>query len=288
MFEDLVWQDDRVTLNGITFLLEGAAPRSGGDEDSLWLYKDRGLLDAYDALFGDYPSLRVRNCFELGIWKGGSVVLWMEALQPEKLVAVDILDRKDRPAFRRYVEERHLERRLKTYWGTDQTNTVRLMEIVRAEFDGPLDLVIDDASHEYEPTTASMQALFPLLREGGLYIVEDWGWHFADEFRADHAASERGLVPLLDDLTGIVIGSPGLIRRLDVRRPFFVIERGPMPEAEAVAAMASAGRQATRTDERDPLALKMRRLKRRVAVSIRGGPDQDPPRLLEMIRRLRP
>ena len=47
--------------------------------------------------------------------------------------------------------------------------------IVDEEFDGaPLDLVIDDASHRLEPTRASFDMLFPRLRPGGLYIIEDW------------------------------------------------------------------------------------------------------------------
>jgi hypothetical protein len=47
---------------------------------------------------------------------------------------------------------------------------------VAHEFSAPLDLVIDDASHIYGPTKASFQALFPLLRPGGLYLIEDWAW----------------------------------------------------------------------------------------------------------------
>ena len=38
----------------------------------------------------------------------------------------------------------------------------------------PLDLVIDDASHLYGPTMASFEVLFPRLRPGGLYVIEDW------------------------------------------------------------------------------------------------------------------
>jgi hypothetical protein len=38
----------------------------------------------------------------------------------------------------------------------------------------PLDLVIDDASHLYGPSLATFETLFPALREGGLYVLEDW------------------------------------------------------------------------------------------------------------------
>ena len=42
--------------------------------------------------------------------------------------------------------------------------------------DQPLDLVIDDCSHLYEATRASFNELFPRLRPGGLYWIEDWPW----------------------------------------------------------------------------------------------------------------
>ncbi len=63
------------------------------------------------------------------------------------------------------------------YYGVNQADTARLAEIVRDEFAGvPLDLVVDDASHLFDETRASFNALFPHLRPGGSYIIEDWSW----------------------------------------------------------------------------------------------------------------
>jgi hypothetical protein len=39
---------------------------------------------------------------------------------------------------------------------------------------GPFGLIVDDASHEGEPTRASFDLLWPLVRPGGYYVVEDW------------------------------------------------------------------------------------------------------------------
>lgn len=38
---------------------------------------------------------------------------------------------------------------------------------------GPLDVIIDDGSHVNEHVITSFNALFPLLNEGGLYLIED-------------------------------------------------------------------------------------------------------------------
>jgi hypothetical protein len=48
------------------------------------------------------------------------------------------------------------------------------LHIIATEFGAmPLDLVSDDASHLLRETRASFNALFPRLRSGGEYIIED-------------------------------------------------------------------------------------------------------------------
>jgi hypothetical protein len=39
-----------------------------------------------------------------------------------------------------------------------------------------VDLVVDDGSHRYGPTKASLNRFLPLLRTGGVYLIEDWAW----------------------------------------------------------------------------------------------------------------
>ena len=61
--------------------------------------------------------------------------------------------------------------------------------------------MIDDASHLLAESRSSFESLFPRLRPGGLYIIEDWnaGHRFADSRRAalndpsrpDHEAIQR-------------------------------------------------------------------------------------------------
>jgi hypothetical protein len=61
------------------------------------------------------------------------------------------------------------------YYGTDQSDQGRLASILDDEFgDQPLGLVVDDASHRLNETRASFEALFPRLRPGGLFVIEDW------------------------------------------------------------------------------------------------------------------
>jgi hypothetical protein len=267
MFQGLEWSSDTLTLGEVTFLLEGRARQ--GSKDALWLHKDRGLLGEYEKLFADYPALHIHNMLELGIWKGGSIALWMELLQPQKYVAIDLRRREDASAFTRYVTERGFEDRLKTYWGTDQADSPRLKEIVESEFDAPLDFVIDDASHAYIPTRTSFETLFPMVAQDGLYVIEDWPWKFASDFQADFPATEPGLLPLIPDLSVLLIGVPGLIRRLEVRKPFIVVQRGPAGREEAHEGIEGLWRQAEAPAPADPL-MPLRRVKRSIARAVRG------------------
>ena len=166
---------------------------------------------------------------ELGTYDGGSTAFWYELFRPQKQVALDIQDQTDAPYFRRYVEARGLGGRIKTYWNTDQADKARLRTIVETEFDGSLDLVIDDASHLYGQTRASFEALFPLFAPGGLYIIEDWAWDHWSEFSSPgHPwAGEEPLTRLIVELIEATGTSTQLISSVVVYQGFVVVERGP-------------------------------------------------------------
>jgi hypothetical protein len=90
-------------------------------------------------------------------------------------VAIEI--NADAPVLEAWLADHDPARVVRTYYGVDQQDAPRLHEIVERDFGGePLDLVIDDASHRFAETRISFNALFPYLREGGLYVIEDWSW----------------------------------------------------------------------------------------------------------------
>jgi predicted O-methyltransferase YrrM len=172
-FAGMSWEPDRLCWRGLTFRLEDPTRPVPGS-DGLILWKSRGLVEQYRAFWAERPAFSPRQVFELGVWKGGSVVFWAEALRPDRLVAVDKREGSDSPAFESYLAAR--TPRLQVHWAVDQSDQGRLRTLLDGAFDGLLDLVIDDASHLYGPTRASFETLFPRLRPGGLYVIEDWAW----------------------------------------------------------------------------------------------------------------
>jgi hypothetical protein len=96
--------------------------------------------------------------------------------RPRKLVALELAEPVP-PALGTFIERHQLGETVRPHVGVDQADRATLASILDLEFgDDPLDLVVDDASHLLEPTTASFEVLFPRLREGGLFILEDWAW----------------------------------------------------------------------------------------------------------------
>jgi hypothetical protein len=148
MFKALKWQQDRMVLDDLVFRLEHYKNEKWElDNNCFMFYKVKPLVDQYERFWDLHPVFKANNVFELGIWDGGSTAFWFEIFAPQKYVAIDIAQREDSDYFRQYVKSRGLEQRLKTFWGIDQSDADRLREMVITEFQAPLDLVIDDASH---------------------------------------------------------------------------------------------------------------------------------------------
>lgn len=202
--------------------------------------KRRDLVQGYLDVVGE---LQPRHIVELGVHHGGSTVLLAEVAQPERLVAVELATDKGE-ALRRYLDEAS-SGAVRAYFGVDQADGERLGRIIDDEFGTtPLDLVIDDASHLYEESRASFETLFPRLRTGGVYVLEDWCWqhplaHALTE--VDDADAERP-VPLSRLVIELILaraGSDSLVDELTIDANWVVIRKGSAacPEPFTVASL---------------------------------------------------
>jgi predicted O-methyltransferase YrrM len=146
----------------------------------LAVLKERFQVERYVALAERFnPEIVV----ELGIRRGGGSALLHALHRPALLIGIE-LDSEPAAELSRYIAKHDLDDTIKAYYGVDQADRDALSAIMTDELRGrPVDLVVDDASHLLAPTRASFEVLFPLLREGGLYIIEDWNW--------DHILAEK-------------------------------------------------------------------------------------------------
>jgi hypothetical protein len=90
---------------------------------------------------------------------GESLRMWKAYFPSAEIVGIDIGDKKP-----------HDETRIRTFVGSQVDNA--FLQRLNGEA-GPFDIVIDDGSHENAHVVQTFHALFPLLNDDGIYVVED-------------------------------------------------------------------------------------------------------------------
>ncbi|HZK92459.1 MAG TPA: class I SAM-dependent methyltransferase [Stellaceae bacterium] len=214
--------------------------------DSVVVLKDARLLRQYLDFFAPH---RTDNILELGIWQGGSPLFYGMATDVRKVVALDHLNPGPRPpevepdsalalayknpALDEIVSARQIGDKVKLYFGVSQDDRAAVSDIIDREFAGEaLDLVFDDASHHYELSRKSFEIVFPRLREGGLYIIEDWQWAHSAYYQSGGAFEGKpALTNLIFELL-IAFGThPDLFWNIVVRDWFIAVQKGSKPLA---------------------------------------------------------
>jgi hypothetical protein len=161
----------------------------------------------YQAHFAPLRKKRI-TLLEIGVGgyedplRGGeSLRLWKAYFPNARIFGIDVFDK-------RALEEP----RIRTFQGS-QEDPAFLARVVAET--GPLDIVIDDGSHVNAHVLASFEALFPHLREGGVYVLEDLQTSYWPKFggsldlMAPHTVVNR-LKRLVDGLNHAERIEPGL------------------------------------------------------------------------------
>lgn len=215
------WHSDGFSLGDETFRIVKFGMNHDETDGTHVIFKPRWMIQRYEALI---KSLKPAHMVELGIYKGGSTVLFHELAQPKKLTAIEI-EQKSLPTLEKYIEGLPANS-LKVCFGINQADKSRLVAAVDQEHGGTaLDLVIDDASHYLEETTQSFNALFPLLREGGVYVIEDWPacYEVANDERF---LNKEPLSNLIQHLVMKCASNPNIVSKIEIFRSICLVWRG--------------------------------------------------------------
>jgi predicted O-methyltransferase YrrM len=201
----------------------------------LVLPKSREMVENLARSMADADVHRV---VDIGIFKGGSTALIATLFRPRCLTALE-LGPEPVSALTDFIRLHRLEDVVRPRYGFDQSNAGALRAAIDEDHGRePLDLVVDDGSHLYRETRSSFEVLFPRLRPGGKYIIEDWAWaHYpeplwqaAGGWFHDRPALTNLVVEIL-----MVLGSRcALVREVRAFRDTVEIVRGPDPQAEPV------------------------------------------------------
>ena len=128
-------------------------------------------LRNYEEYFQPLVDQEVK-LLELGVYKGGSLLLWRDFFTSGVVVGLDL----------NAVDVPDESGRIRVYQG-QQEDTELLDRIANENAPEGFDIVIDDCSHIGELTRISFWHLFDNhLKSGGIYVIEDWGTGYWDSF----------------------------------------------------------------------------------------------------------
>jgi predicted O-methyltransferase YrrM len=194
------------------------------DSDHFLMAKSTPYIEGYLEIARKVPIHRV---LEIGIYKGGSVVFFDNVFDLKQLTAID-LSKTRLPNLDAYVARQGRSKAIGLHYGIDQGDRAALEAILASDFPRWVDLVIDDASHFYGPSRVSFETIFPKLKPGGVYVIEDWSW--AHSKPSDGGDNEDG-TRLMHEIIALHAKDGGMVSAIDFRPGFCAVTRGrsPMP-----------------------------------------------------------
>ncbi|WP_114861450.1 class I SAM-dependent methyltransferase [Azospirillum brasilense] len=178
MLQGLNWlQEWHLYFDQTNFIFIANEPGAVTSKDDLFaLMKSRDFIQKYVDLI---EGQEIRNIVEFGVFEGGSLILFNSLFKPKKIVGIDLklpLEHLDG-----FIKERGLNDSVSVHYSTSQSDNGKVSGILDREFGGEaLDLVMDDASHLFEHSRETFINVFPRVREGGWYVIEDWTADYND------------------------------------------------------------------------------------------------------------
>jgi hypothetical protein len=129
-----------------------------------------------------------------------------------------------------YVRRYELAESVKPIFGIDQADATTMRSLISSGFGGaPLDLVVDDGCHFLEETRATFETVFPFLRPGGVYVIEDWSWaHTPGDFQEKGGLwpEKPALTLLLLELAMLCASRPDLVTSVEVTPGLVIVHKG--------------------------------------------------------------
>jgi hypothetical protein len=115
-----------------------------------------GFTDFYHDYMVKYTNPRL---LEIGIYDGASLKMWEEFFGSPTVVGVDIEPKKQ-------YESLNIKTMI-----ADQSDPTQLLKCL--EVCSEYDIIVDDGGHTMQQQLVTIATLFPHLKSGGLYVLED-------------------------------------------------------------------------------------------------------------------
>lgn len=149
-------------FKNITMTLDELAIYYGTDKSS----NGHNYCKYYEMFFSAL-RLSMPNVLEIGIDKGDSLKLWAKYFEGGVVHGIDI--RGDYGYLKEWAKENWLN--VKTHV-VDHSNKADLV-VFGESHDQYFDVIIEDGSHQSADSILTFETLFPYLKSGGFYAIED-------------------------------------------------------------------------------------------------------------------
>jgi len=149
--------------------LDEIAIKTGTDKGTTSQFAStHGYAPIYEKYLSDLRDKQIRM-LEIGIGMeftpgGQSVRMWYEYFEQAEICTIDIVDMKHL--------ENEIPYRFRFYKG-DQSSREDLKNMYNEFGSKPFDFILEDGSHIHEHQIISLGSLFPYVKSGGYYILED-------------------------------------------------------------------------------------------------------------------
>ena len=135
-----------------------------------------------------------KTVLEIGVHAGSSLLMWKDYFSNATIYGMDIKPN---------INTKRLSVGGVHVFQGDQNEVGQLEDVMRCIRE-PLDLVIDDGSHENESQLISFETLWPHVRPGGFYIIEDvccsyWP-QFGNKYPPNPTATISEMLKLVHDV----------------------------------------------------------------------------------------
>ena len=176
-------------------ILDAIGLRHGTDKAS----NGHDVLSFYERFLEPMRDRAVR-VLEIGVLDGASLHMWRDYFPNGMIIGVD----RDRGALAHVGDRISIEL-------ADQSSQRDLDRIASL---GPFDVILDDGSHVWSHQILSLQTLFPSLRPGGFYVVEDLDTSYG-RYKPFYAGGRISAADYLHKLSDWVVGHRQMLEEDD-------------------------------------------------------------------------
>ncbi len=146
----------------------------------------------YEPYFAPLRDKKIKF-LEIGFATGSSAHMWEDFFEQADLYFIDIL----KDCFKKHGKD--LKR--SKFFQVDQSDRGQLEAFVRA-VGGEFDIIVDDGGHTMTQQITSFEMLFPHVKSGGIYVVEDlhtsyWKLYGGGGTQGDPYAQEGSAIQFL-------------------------------------------------------------------------------------------